>query len=102
MRIFVTVGEDGQITIPADFVKRYGFKKGAEVELRPALIGLIVCRPTPAPKELREPEPGEDPLERISGILRREGSPMDEILGPNWSTDDYMRWIRGEGYGDSS
>ncbi len=68
------ISERGQITIPKRLRERFGMHHNVEVELTPTPNGLLIHKRSAA----------QHPVDRVYGILGKE-----------WSTDDYLKEIRG-------
>lgn len=68
------ISKRGQVTIPKKLRDRFGMNHNVEVEITPTRNGLLIHKRTAA----------MHPVERVYGILGREGS-----------ADDYLEEIRG-------
>ena len=68
------ISKCGRITIPKRLRERFGMNHNVEVEIIPTDRGLLIQKRTTA----------QHPVERVYGILGRDGN-----------TDDYIEEIRG-------
>ena len=71
----VRISQRGQITIPKKLRDRFGMHHNVEVEVVATEDGLLIRKRTD----------GVHPVDRIVGIFKC----------PGWSTDEYMKEIRG-------
>ena len=67
------ISERGQITIPKRLRDRFGLNHNVKVDITPTDRGILIHRRTA----------GQHPVDRIYGILGKEGN-----------TDDYIKKIR--------
>ena len=72
------ISERGQVTIPKQLRDRFGMDHDVEVEIVPALGGLLI----------RKRAEDEHPVDRVAGIL-------DDHLGSDFDVDAYIEEIRG-------
>ena len=103
----VRISQRGQITIPKKLRDRFGMHPDVEVEVVPTEDGLLIRERT---NDI-DPADGSDgvqadaavdaaDVERVLRERREQGlQPVDSIVGilkrPGWSTDEYMKEIRG-------
>ena len=101
----VRISQRGQITIPKKLRDRFGMHHNVEVEVVATEDGLLIRKRTVDPADGPDPiqfDDGADPIdvERVLRERRAQGlHPVDRIVGifkcPGWSTDEYMKEIRG-------
>jgi AbrB family looped-hinge helix DNA binding protein len=101
------ISQRGQITIPKKLRDRFGITPDVEVEVVPTEEGLLVraCRTDSDPSDGSDGVQADAAIdaadvERILRERREQGMhPVDSIVGilkrPGWSTDEYMKEIRG-------
>ena len=77
------ISQRGQITIPKKLRDRFGMHHDVEVEVVPTEDGLLIRKHTDT-VHVGDSD-GIHPVDKIYGILNR----------PGWSTDEYMKEIRG-------
>jgi AbrB family looped-hinge helix DNA binding protein len=70
-----TIGERGQVVIPKRLRERFGFRAGQQVEFEEEDGRLLLTKVVPV----------DDPIARITGILKLEG----------WDTDSMIEAMRG-------
>lgn len=99
------ISRRGQITIPKKLRERFGMHQDVDVEVVPTEDGLLIRKRTVDPADDPEPIQGDggvdpDEVKRILRERREQGlHPVDQVAGifkrPGWSTDEYMKEIRG-------
>lgn len=106
----VRISQRGQITIPKKLRDRFGMHPDVEVEVVPTEDGLLIreCSadsdPAHSPDRSQAdeayPQPDAAEVKRVLDERVAQGMhPVDAIVGifkrPGWSTDEYMKEIRG-------
>ena len=104
------ISRRGQITIPKKLRDRFGMHPDVEVEVVPTEDGLLIRErtnasdPADSPDRLQAdeayPQPDAAEVKRVLDERMAQGMhPVDAIVGifkrPGWSTDEYMKEIRG-------
>ena len=105
------ISQRGQITIPKKLRERFGMHEDVEVEVVPTDDGLLVRKRTDGAEEPDRTGDGADDVlapssvtaAEVKRILRERRAqglhPVDRVAGilkrPGWSTDEYMKEIRG-------
>ena len=99
------ISQRGQVTIPKKLRDRFGMHHNVEVEVVPTEDGLLIRTRTADPGNGSDPIQADDSahpidVKRVLRERRAEGlHPVDRIYGilkqPGWSTDEYMKEIRG-------
>ena len=72
----VRISQRGQVTIPKKLRDQFGLHHNAEVEITPTESGLLIRKCA---------EDATHPVDRAYGVFAK----------PGWSTDAYMKEIRG-------
>ncbi len=99
------ISQRGQVTIPKKLRDRFGLHPNIEVEVVPTEDGLLIRTRADDPGNGSDPIQADDgtaptDVERVLRERREQGlHPVDQIAGiidcPGWSTDEYMKEIRG-------
>ena len=99
------ISQRGQVTIPKKLRDSFGMHHDVEVEIVATEDGLLIRKHTVDPADCSDPiqfDDGADPIdvERVLSERRAQGlHPVDRVYGilkqPGWSTDEYMKEIRG-------
>ena len=99
------ISQRGQVTIPKKLRDRFGMHHNVEVEVVPTEDGLLIRTRTDDPgdgSDRTQADAGAEAtdVERLLRERREQGlHPVDRIVGiidcPGWSTDEYMKEIRG-------